>query len=181
MTTDAEIWEPIEEYPDYLISSYGRCLSLKGINPRILKPQIDTNGYHIVTLYKDSKAKTVRIARLVAAAFIPNPENKPQINHIDGNKNNNQVTNLEWVTGSENNKHANKTGLANGATRKITSAQAIEIFQKFHSGKYTQVYLAKQYSLSRRAVQLITHGRTWAKYTKNLLFQNQAEKQPILA
>lgn len=181
MVADAEIWKPISSYQDYLISSYGRVLSLKGELPRILKPGNDGRGYLMVRLYKDSKDKHQNVARLVATAFIPNPETKPQINHVDGNKNNNQVINLEWVTGSENQKHAIKTGLNKVVTSKITASQAIEIFQKYHSGKYTQRALSEEYSLSYRAVQLITHGKTWARYTKNLLFQNQAEKQPILA
>lgn len=76
----------------------------------ILKPAIQ-QGYAHVTIYINKKGKRVKIHRLVASAFIPNPENKPYVNHIDGNRSNNQVDNLEWVTPSENTRHAVGTGL----------------------------------------------------------------------
>ena len=70
------------------------------------------DGYCRVDLYDGFGNQSIkRVHRLVAEAFIPNPENKPQVNHIDGNKRNNDVTNLEWVTGSENMIHAYRTGL----------------------------------------------------------------------
>lgn len=64
-----------------------------------------------VTIYIDKKGKRVKIHRLVANAFIPNPDNKPYVNHIDGIRSNNRVENLEWVTASENTRHAVDTGL----------------------------------------------------------------------
>ena len=69
--------------------------------------------YCITSYYKDGKQKHVYVHRLIAKAFAPNPENKPQVNHIDGNPRNNNANNLEWVTGSENMIHAYKTGLIN--------------------------------------------------------------------
>ena len=76
----------------------------------ILKPAIQ-QGYAHVTIYINTKGKRVKIHRLVATAFIPNPENKPYVNHKDGNRSNNSVDNLEWVTASENTQHAVNTGL----------------------------------------------------------------------
>ena len=76
----------------------------------ILKPAIQ-QGYAHVTIYINKKGKRVKIHRLVATAFIPNPENKPYVNHIDGIRSNNTVENLEWVTASENTQHAVNTGL----------------------------------------------------------------------
>lgn len=78
---------------------------------RILKPFIRGN-YLSVDLRKNGKRKTFQVHRLVAIMFIPNPENKSEVNHIDGNKLNNSVTNLEWNTTSENIKHAYQTGLS---------------------------------------------------------------------
>ena len=84
---------------------------------RILKQTLNNHGYPCVTIkYLDGHQKVVATHRLVALAFLPNPDNKPQINHIDGNKQNNNISNLEWCTASENLKHAFRTGLNKGGT-----------------------------------------------------------------
>lgn len=77
----------------------------------VLKPRISKHGYYYVNIYKNNNRKTVKNHRLVAEAFIPNPENKPEVNHKDGDKLNNKISNLEWVTSSENIYHAVHTGL----------------------------------------------------------------------
>lgn len=111
-----EVWKDIEGYEDkYQISNLGRVKSLadnKLIERELIrKPRIGKNGYLYVNLFKGSKGKTKKIHRLVAETFIPNPDNLPQVNHIDGNKLNNSIDNLEWVTASENVKHALRIGL----------------------------------------------------------------------
>jgi hypothetical protein len=75
------------------------------IKEKILKPQI-RNNYLFVRLSKDNIKKTFSVHRLVATHFIPNPQNKPYVNHIDGNRHNNKVSNLEWVTSNENMQHS---------------------------------------------------------------------------
>jgi hypothetical protein len=97
----------LERFAD--VSNGGKRL----VKQRILKTcMMGTNcGYVGVVLCKESKYKSFRIHRLIAIAFIPNPDNKPCVNHLDGNKLNNNIDNLEWCTHSENNKHALKTGL----------------------------------------------------------------------
>ena len=105
-----EIWKETE-YPGYFISNLGR---LKGRSNKILKLRISKPGYYIETIYpngRHDKCKCLIIHRLVAQAFIPNPNNYPVINHIDGNKLNNNVKNLEWCTYSYNEKHAYDNGL----------------------------------------------------------------------
>ena len=85
----------------------------KGI---ILKPVLDTSGYYRVTItFKNHKQKVFQVHRLIAKTFIPNPENKPQVNHKDGDKTNNNVENLEWVTVQENIVHAFQKGLNKGS------------------------------------------------------------------
>ena len=85
----------------------------KGI---ILKPILDISGYYRVTItFKNHKQKVFPVHRLIAQTFIPNPENKPQVNHKDGNKTNNNVENLEWVTAQENIVHAFENGLNKGS------------------------------------------------------------------
>lgn len=95
-----EYFKAIQGFDSYLISNYGRVLNLK--TGKILKPRTIGNGYKAVTLYNDKKATSMYVHRLVAEAFIPNIENKPQVNHMDEDKKNNHVSNLEWVTPWEN-------------------------------------------------------------------------------
>lgn len=98
-----EIWLDVVGYVGlYKVSSAGRVKSLKFGKERILKPAPNGSGYLLVNLYKDGKMKTMKVHRLVATAFIPNPDNLPFINHKDENKANNRVENLEWVTASYN-------------------------------------------------------------------------------
>lgn len=104
---DKEIWKRIKSAPDYEVSNYGRIKSYKWdkINGRLIKAKIDWGGYAKVQLPNIYTG----VHRLVAQAFIPNPLNKPCVNHIDENKLNNHVSNLEWVTYKENNNYGTRT------------------------------------------------------------------------
>lgn len=127
-----EKWEPVKfTNGKYVISCFGRIKSVYSLtqNMRIkmtgtlLKPQINWNGYPIIGLswYVEGvkKKKKIFIHRLVGEAFVPNPDNKPQINHKNGIKNDNDWRNLEWVTNLENTHHAQKIGLKPTAKPKI--------------------------------------------------------------
>lgn len=110
-------WKDIVGYEnEYQINQFGEIRTLKN-SPKlkkydVLKPQISKrNGYVYQMLYKNGKEKLLRVHRLVAMAFLPNPNNLPQVNHKDGNKQNNSVDNLEWCEQSDNMKHAYKNGL----------------------------------------------------------------------
>ena len=106
-----EIWKDIPIYVGrYQASNLGRIKNVK--TSHIMKQQVDIDGYFIVSL-EGLKKRTYKVHRLVAMTFIPNPLNKSQINHIDGNKKNNIISNLEWVTPKENIKHAYKIGIYN--------------------------------------------------------------------
>lgn len=121
----------IKDFDNYYISKCGKILSTKFKKPYIRKLQ-NRLGYKSIRLYKNKKSKYYQVHRFVAKTFISNPENKPQINHKNSIRSDNRIGNLEWVTNSENQKHAfkygfqkvNKTGLGkfgklNGNSKKI--------------------------------------------------------------
>ena len=109
----------------YQITSDGKVYSL--YSHRYIKTHITKCGYERIKLYKNHKSCQYDVHRLVAEAFIPNNDNKEQVNHIDGNKLNNNVSNLEWVTRLENIHHAYNAGLKIPA-RKIICIETGEIF-----------------------------------------------------
>jgi hypothetical protein len=92
----------IQGFPGYLIYDDGRVWSSRKGKGRFLKYAKNQSGYHQVCLCRDGEQKTNRIARLVALHYIPNPENKPDVDHIDRDKDNNHVSNLRWATRKEN-------------------------------------------------------------------------------
>lgn len=99
-----EEWKDIDGYEGlYQASSFGNIKSLK--SNLILKPILQSNGYCHIGLH-NGKPIQYRLHRIIAKTFIPNPENKPQVNHKDGNRSNNNISNLEWCTASENQKHS---------------------------------------------------------------------------
>lgn len=106
---DDEQWKQIPGYyGNYLVSDRGRVYSIK--SEKILSDWIVNKHYRAVTLCADNKRKVELVHRLVAKMFIPNPDNKPEVNHIDCNPSNNTVLNLEWVTSKENINHAINSG-----------------------------------------------------------------------
>ena len=118
-----EEWKPIAGQQGYFISSHGRVWSER--SKRIMTPVLrsKTSGYYAVVLRNEDKTqRTHNIHRLVAEAFIPNPLNKETVNHIDGNKKNNVVDNLEWATRSENDRHAFRIGLRHTNPERIKLA-----------------------------------------------------------
>lgn len=106
-----EIWKTVEGTDGKLeVSSMGRVKSNMR-DGRILKTQIDKKGYHRLSVTINGVKHSYKLHRMVASAFLPNPDMLPQVNHIDGNKDNNAVDNLEWISGADNAKHAIEHGL----------------------------------------------------------------------
>ena len=125
-----EIWRDIEGYEGlYQISNKGRVKRLLGPSERILRPGINGSGYLLVNLYKNGVGLSKRIHRLVAQAFITNPDNLSEVNHKDENKLNNCVENLEWMRHIDN---------CNYGTRneRITGRPSIAILQYSKSGEF---------------------------------------------
>ena len=112
---EQEQWKPIQEFNgEYEVSNLGRVRSMKryyGMVGRIMPQTIQRKGYYAVTFWMNNKAYCRKVHRLVIEAFTPNPDGLPCINHIDGNKLNNHVSNLEWCTYQANMQHAVRTGL----------------------------------------------------------------------
>jgi hypothetical protein len=168
--SDIEEWRAVVEFPNYGVSNLGnvrRTKAGKGTRAgKILKPR-PNKGYLGVGLYKEGgKRHTRAIHRLVALAFIPNPLNLPEVNHVKGKQKwNNTVGNLEWSTPSGNMQHAYDTGLkvpmrgeSNGSGAKLTWEQVTAI--RASTGK-SQRALAKEYGVSQTVISHIVRGKTW--------------------
>ena len=100
--------KPIKDYPGYYVSTDGKIYSEKTGVMIALKPQIKKNGYLQVGLHNKPSHRYVTVHRLVAEAFIPNPNNLPEVNHKDEDKTNNRVNNLEWCTGGYNSRYGSR-------------------------------------------------------------------------
>lgn len=166
---DGELWASTggDMYEsDYQISTFGRVKSTKDGHERILKPFVDKDGYLNIAFSKNGQVKKFKIHRLVALAFIPNLDGKPQINHVFGNKMDNYVNNLDWCTESENHNHAIEMHLMKphrGTGRKLTDEQATWC-RKVHipfDEEFGSTALAKKFGISQPCMNAILHCKTY--------------------
>lgn len=173
-----EIWKDIKGFENhYQISDCGRVKSLARtvsrsngrelpLPERTLVAANDGAGYPFVGLSMYHKLTQIKVHTLVAKHFIPNPENKPQVNHIDGNKLNNNASNLEWVTSQENVIHAMEIGLSrkqkgeNNMKNILTEKEVVAIRQ-IDFTKITQARVAKIYGVYYTCINKIIHRKTW--------------------
>lgn len=133
-----EVWKPVKGYEGfYEVSNLGRVKSLERIDRfnkkwkcRILKPNYVGKHYQTIGLCKNGKVSRKKVHRLVAETFVPNPYNKPQVNHIDGDKENNFANNLEWVTNAENQLHAREKGLNPITKNNLLYSIQVDMFTK---------------------------------------------------
>ena len=172
MGRNREIWKPVEGWSHYAVSNNGRVRSLEHFDKdgklregRILTPVIQSHGYASVTFTEEGKKKrNVSVHRLVAEAFIPNPENKPQVNHRNGVRADNRAVNLEWTTTSENIKHSydelgKKPNRYYGPNpnRKMTAEQIVAI----RSDNRRQVDIAAEYGIDQTTVSDIKRRKIY--------------------
>ncbi len=126
-----EQFKKIKDF-DYLVGNYG---TIKNLSGKVICQWIDNVGYKQVKLHKNGKKYYRRVHRLVAEAFIPNDNNLPQVNHIDGDKTNNTVQNLEWTTNKKNTQHGYDNELYHSKKRSIK----INVYNKI-TGEYLYTY-----------------------------------------
>lgn len=172
MSIQEEIWKDIEGFKNYQVSNFGNIRSIfaSGNNwskkrIKAIKPRIGNNsGYYAINLLKDSRRITIRIHRLVAEAFIPNPENKPMVNHKNGIKTDNRIENLEWCTRKENMQHAWDTGLISRKRKRIsrlTYEKVLEIREMRNTTGCSIKKISELFGVSQGAVFNIIHNKSW--------------------
>ena len=173
-----EIWKRIEGFDTYEVSNLGRVKSIQHLDSmgrlkdgHYLKPALDGKGNYLhVNLYKNGKSHPKNVHRLVANAFISNPNSYREINHKDEDKTNNAASNLEWCTHKYNNNYGSKQCRSRGTNNpmnKITSS-IVEYIKKNHKacgGTMRNKDLAEAFNISPTHVCAIAHGRRWGYAT----------------
>jgi hypothetical protein len=168
MENQQEIWKGVVGFEThYEISNLGRLRRIsKTLKGGIINAKPQRDGYIVGDMSVNGFSKKYIIHRLVAIAFIPNPENKPEVNHINGIKGDNRVENLEWVTRSENTIHAYSTGLQislkgeKHAMAKLSDKDVLKIRELLKTHTTTQV--GRMYNMCRNSMLFIKKKETWS-------------------
>lgn len=180
-----EEWKYINGYSGfYQVSNLGNVRSWrngsygKRNEPQLISPRKDSQGYRKVALYNDGNRTDFKISRLVAEYFIPNPTNKPEVNHIDGIKSNDSVRNLEWVTPKENVAHAFETGLnkvksgEDSPNARLTDDDIRWIRAYYDNDEYNQVELAEIFDTSQSHISRIVRRETRTHFDKGIVIDS---------
>lgn len=189
----AEIWKDIDGFPNYQVSDHGRVRNKKTL--QILKPRLSEWGYEQICLYQNGyNWRYVHV--LVAEAFIPNPENKPKVNHKNGDKTKNNVNNLEWVTVGENNRHAYETGLKQVSDKVRENARKMGNDPKTRQAAYdrhpdirivetgetfeSNIAVARHLNCNAQNVCAVLHGKQKTVQGYHLEYAKDDEREPFL-
>lgn len=168
-----EIWRDILEYEGiYQISNFGKVKSFARYKiGKLIYLKEDKYGYYTVQLHNNKIRKWVLVHRLVATAFISNPDNKPQVNHKNGVKKCNFDWNLEWATNSENQRHSfhelGRVSLKGEAhpSCKLTKSQIQEIKRLLNKNSVSQGIIGKMYDISQSQISRIKNNQSWRHLT----------------
>lgn len=169
--SELERWKDVADYEGiYQVSDQGRVRRIKPASgthiDKVLSPYENNYGYLMVSLYREGERALLQVHRLVAEVFLgsqPSPDH--EVNHKNGDKTDNRVENLEWVTHAENQKHALKHGLMQSGEEchrsRLTSREVKKIRRLYDTGRHTQQELGERFGTTRANVSLIVRGRTW--------------------
>lgn len=185
-TDKEEIWKDISGFEGlYQVSSYGRILSIKrsnltseGLHGFLCGTSVNGKNYLQVNLRSNGNNKTRKIHRFVAETFIPNPKNLPTVNHIDGNKRNNFVDNLEWASYQYNMDHAVDNGLINQRGKnhsqaKLTVEQVLAIRDLYSRESLNYSEIAKIFNTDHKVVSRIIRGIGWVDITNGISIEDK--------
>ncbi len=177
----------IPESPIHAVNCSGQVIRIK--TRKQIQPHPNKKGYPVVCL-KDKKTKSIH--RIVAECFLENPENKPQVNHLDGDKWNNHVSNLEWCTNKENFQHAIETGLLKDNGEKIRKHQTGETnsFAKLKKSDVLKIYdllisgkgvcaIAKDFGVNHSQISVIKSGKSWKHLYHIFLQRSQVSRKDV--
>jgi hypothetical protein len=167
-----EVWKTIPGFEDYSVSTWGRVRRDspgQGTYPgRIMNACKGGRGYLLIRLSVNAKQSSIRLHRLIAMTFLPNPDNLPEVDHLDYNKENNRVENLIWATKLENvgrswkdGNHTPRKGTLNGQS-KLTEKEVFEIKVLLKQGVLTAVQISEIYKCDHTTIGNIKKGRAWA-------------------
>lgn len=168
-----EIWLSVKGFENlYEISSSGKIRSKS--SGKLYKPYRSANGYYSIFLHNNGRYR-FSIHRLVAEHFIPNPENKPCVNHIDHDRGNDKVENLEWCTHKENMQHASRAGRLNTSKSvgednpksTVTESQVIEIRRLYKETNISTKQLMAKYNVGVNCIEKIIYNKTWKHLKTN--------------
>lgn len=162
-----ESWRPVDGWPQYEVSDFGNIRHIRTRKP--VGQWLNDQGYAIARF--SQPRKMVRVHRLVAAAFVPNPEGRPEVNHLDGQKANNVAHNLEWVTSRGNREHAWAIGLRDRSDLPIKRGESnpqakltvvlVDQARKRHAAGETIKGLAREYGVHSKTMRSAIRGETW--------------------
>ena len=169
-----EVWRPIVGWEEvYDVSSWGRVRRRKAAPGTsaglVLNPVIGNRGYRVTTLYDRARRETRTVHSLVAAAFLGPRPCMAEVNHVDHDRTNNRVNNLEYVSRQQNHDHAKRAGRLKGGgakgershRAKLTSEDVVWIRQAYPTGQFTMQHVATRLGITKQAVCRIIHRQTW--------------------